>query len=39
MRRLKSSNERFEVKLCIMKLLSRIIGRHKLLIYPFYTIV
>lgn len=38
-RRLKQSNERFEVKLCIMKLLSRIIGRHKLLVFPFYTIV
>lgn len=38
-RRLKQSNERFEVKLAIMKLLARIIGRHKLLIFPFYTVV
>lgn len=38
-RRLKQSNERFEVKLAIMKLIARIIGRHKLLIFPFYTVV
>ena len=34
--RLRSSNERIEVKIYLMKLIARLIGRHKLIILEFY---
>lgn len=37
--RLKKQNDRFEVKLVIMKMLARVIGRHKLMILGFYTYI
>ncbi|KAI9138407.1 SDA1-domain-containing protein [Paraphysoderma sedebokerense] len=35
--RLKSSTEPFEVRLKLMNLISRLVGLHKLMIFPFYT--
>lgn len=37
--KLRSSGERFEVKLLIMNFISRLIGCHKLLLLPFYSFV
>jgi hypothetical protein len=36
-KRLRSSNERFEVKLLMMNFISRVIGGHQLLMLPFYS--
>jgi len=36
-RKLKSSNEHFEVRLMMMNLMSRVAGYHKLLILPFFS--
>ena len=35
--KLKSSGERFEIKLLIMNFISRLIGCHKLIVLPFYS--
>mmetsp|Transcript_30900 Transcript_30900/g.49583 ORF Transcript_30900/g.49583 Transcript_30900/m.49583 type:complete len:758 (+) Transcript_30900:333-2606(+) len=36
-KKLRSSNEHFEVRLMMMNLISRVIGHHKLLVLPFYS--
>ncbi|ELT88157.1 hypothetical protein CAPTEDRAFT_6413 [Capitella teleta] len=36
---LEKSNERFEVKLCMMNLISRLVGIHKLFLFNFYPFI
>eukprot|EP00515_Schizochytrium_aggregatum_P014062 CAMPEP_0202083578 /NCGR_PEP_ID=MMETSP0964-20121228/24458_1 /ASSEMBLY_ACC=CAM_ASM_000500 /TAXON_ID=4773 /ORGANISM="Schizochytrium aggregatum, Strain ATCC28209" /LENGTH=803 /DNA_ID=CAMNT_0048651299 /DNA_START=1 /DNA_END=2412 /DNA_ORIENTATION=- len=38
-RKLRSSNDHFEVRLMMMNLVSRVVGYHKLLLLPFYSFV
>lgn len=35
--KLRKSNDRYEVKLLMMRLISRLIGRHQLILLPFYA--
>ena len=37
--KLKKSNDKYEVKLLMLRLVSRLIGRHKLIILPFYPYI